>query len=273
MSENTLSDAADAEEQASAADGEEGVEDAGGSEEQASDAAPSESEDDSADDGEDQQPKQKPSRQKRRRSNWQDTRARLEGRLMAAERHNDALLKRIEELKAPNRDDIDDPDEYTARSASVHAERGVTQAQIEANRQEIDAARKELSQTAVRELYDAGSDLHDDFADVIGSARLITDNMAQALTDMDPEDGAAVAYHVAKSPKLQRELSELSPTKLAIRYGRLAAELSQPPPKKTTSAPNSSKTSVAGRGVRGPKKPEEMTYQEYEQARMKGDIR
>ena len=80
----------------------------------------------------------------------------------------------------------------------------------------------------------------------------VTPRMADALTHI--ENGALVAYHLAKNPAESRRLADLSnsnPNAALIELGRIAAKVSSAPTKRISQAPSPVQTVSGGSGSPG----------------------
>lgn len=109
------------------------------------------------------------------------------------------------------------------------------QAQESARRQHVEAEHSRLAQ-GWEERVGKASDVYDDFEEVALAPDLpITEPMMAALVRI--EKGPDVAYYLGKHRDVATQIANLDPFSAAVRIGEIAATLSRPVPKKTTSAP------------------------------------
>ena len=148
------------------------------------------------------------------------------------EREQAARAAETQTLKAPpvhQADQYSSTEEYAEALAIQKAEQLVTQREQAKRHAEV------LDSYHDREEEARGK--YDDFEQVAYNPRLpITDVMAETIQSSDV--GPEVAYYLGSNPKEADRISRLAPILQAKEIGRIEAKLaSEPPVKKTTSAP------------------------------------
>jgi hypothetical protein len=148
------------------------------------------------------------------------------------EREQAAKYAEMQTLKAQPVQQVDQynsPEEYAEALAIQKAE------QLVAQREQAKRHAEVLDSYHDREEEARGK--YDDFEQVAYNPRLpITDVMAETIQSSDV--GPEVAYYLGSNPKEADRISRLTPFMQAKEIGRIEAKLaSEPPVKKTTSAP------------------------------------
>jgi hypothetical protein len=169
---------------------------------------------------------------------------------------------RLRAAPAPKADDFADPAEYDRamqRQAAREALADVAAEQArEAHAQiarEVDAYWTESVETFRQSAPD-----FDAAVQVVGTR--ITPELAQGIKALGP-DGAALVYHLARSPGDLARLASLPPTVAAVEAGLMVSRLKAPPRRVVSSAPPPV-APVVGAGGPVTKSPAEMTQAEYD---------
>lgn len=200
-------------------------------------AAPEADEDEEAV-GADGQPKRQ-SRTARYKATIARQQAELEALRRSAPRA--APAKSVEELVGPqpHPTQFRDTASYQAALNAYHSKRAFIELDIQ-NRKADQQAHAALEQESRARVYaekqeDARAELPD-YDTVVGAARMsVSDAVAEAL--MESEHTARLEYHLAKNPKTLAELNRMTPKQAALAVGRLEAQLSAQPVRRTTQAP------------------------------------
>jgi len=85
-------------------------------------------------------------------------------------------------------------------------------------------------------LFAAGSEKYEDFAEVIEAGQGITPVMRDAIFAFDDDTQVEMAYYLAKNPKDALRIARLAPVRQIAEIGKLEAKLTSPPPPKRVSA-------------------------------------
>lgn len=106
----------------------------------------------------------------------------------------------------------------------------------------------------------AAAEKYADFEEVLGDSDApMTNEMRQAI--LESEQGADVAYWLAKNPAKAKEIASLSPGRQIAAIGRIEAEINAPKPKAVTQAPPP--ITPAGSKAKADKEPHEMSPSEF----------
>lgn len=159
-------------------------------------------------------------------------------RAAEAQGRADMLEKRLAEMEARTRANAVDPDEPKLESfsdigeyAKAVKEHAASKARKEdESRRNSEAQRQFLGELTAswEEKADKASKKYDDFDAVVGE---LQPTNALVVAIMDEENGAEVAYHLAKNPDEARRIAALNPLRQARAIGRLAEKLASQPEK------------------------------------------
>ena len=190
---------------------------------------------------------------------------------IAAEKEAKARLDRIKAAaqgEKPDRDQFEDPDEFTAALAAYQSVSAISKREEDAAQADVETAAKEAAAIRNEDWADQVNDAksrHEDFEAVAFSAP-ISDEVANIIPTV--ENGADVAYHLGSNPAEAQRISALPATQAAIEIGRISASLSVPPPKTKTNAPPPINP-VQGSGSPAPNT-DKMTPQQWREFREAG---
>jgi hypothetical protein len=154
-------------------------------------------------------------------------------------RRADDLEKEVAKLKGglkePNPADYDDVSDLTAAKVDHTLDQREIkrlEGQTTQSRQQADAAKLEIFNAKA----DEAREKYDDFDDVvIKPARLPMSQDTQSII-LDMDESADVIYHLAKNPAEAQRIDRLSDREKAFELGKIAAKITQPPPRKVTQA-------------------------------------
>lgn len=144
--------------------------------------------------------------------------------------------------KAPREEDFNgDWGKFIAATTAFEA-RKVIREELSAKEQKETKSRVAELQSEVQEEFEERTEAFKakatDFDDVIGKFVDSGGKFSDTVRDlvMDSEEGPALAYFLAKNPKVAQNLNSLSPLQAAKQLGQIEATLSRPQ-RKATSAP------------------------------------
>jgi hypothetical protein len=200
--------------------------------------------------------------------------SRLEARLADANRQPAATNQ--EQAPAQNSGARPVVSEFNTYEEYVEALTDYKVTQRETARSEAEqrkAAEAELAakQTSYQERVTAARDKYEDYDDVLDGAKNLQISRAMQEAMFESEQGADIAYHLAKNPKEATRIAQLSPLAAAREIGKLEVKLTadrQPEPAKSQTARKTSKapepvTPISGGKTVVEKRPDQMDYQEY----------
>lgn len=142
--------------------------------------------------------------------------------------------------KKPERDNFDTFEDYQEAIAEHTAHRVYRETQEKVEKETQKRQQEQFVQTrremweahseAVAEKYDDGSDILDNFTDIV---------LSQAGVDviLESELGGDLAYYLGKNDAEAQRISKLSPARQAAELGKLEAKLASEPIKKASKAP------------------------------------
>lgn len=179
----------------------------------------------------------------------------------------------------PNRNDYDDPDEYTV-AISAHATRQElrksTKAAHDAAQERAEAAKKESDEARQAQVQAAIAELHGNFQKRVAEvkpeypdyAEKVENNTELILknevffTIEKAVDSPHILYHLATNPKEAEALNKMHPQEVAMRIGEMQAELRIARKPKVSKAATPIKP-VGNRASPQPKTPNEESTDEY----------
>ena len=166
-----------------------------------------------------------------------------------AQARADLLEKELAELKAkavqpkalepagkPRQENFTDVDEYANAVAEWKTAETLKEKEESARKEAFSAAQREML-TQWEGQVDKATDKYDDFHEIVGELKAGVTPWGDAI--MQSENGADIAYHLAKHEKEAERIFKLPPAKQFIEIGKLSAKLSLAPeaPKKPSKAP------------------------------------
>lgn len=89
---------------------------------------------------------------------------------------------------------------------------------------------------SIEDLFDAGSEVYEDFEEVVNADMEITPIMRDALFELDLNIQPNVAYYLGKNKKEAKRISRLEPMRQVLEIGKLEAKVSSKP-KRLSTAP------------------------------------
>jgi hypothetical protein len=147
-------------------------------------------------------------------------------------------------LKPPVADDYTDQAKLTADQVK----HSLAQQRIEDLRDEHKAAADEANAARAHAWAERVNDFkaeHADFEQVAFSAPI---GRETSLMVADMEDGPAVAYYLGKNPALARQIEGLPDRQKPFALGKIAAQVTAPPPRRVTTAPGPVETTAGKSG-------------------------
>lgn len=169
-------------------------------------------------------------------------------------------------LKAPNPDEYTDPAKLTADQINYTMDqrevRRLEGERVQAS-QEADKARALAWNERVQ---DFKAD-NPDFEQVAFNAPI---GRETSLMVADMEDGPAVAYHLGKNPAEARRIEGLPERQRTFALGKIAAQITAPPPRRITNAPAPVNAASGKSGGGGTDDPAKMDMEEYARRRKSG---
>lgn len=154
-----------------------------------------------------------------------------------AERETQRLRERLAQLegkiKAPNADDYTDPAKLTVDQLNYSLDQRRVQDLKEQHADATQAAEQARAVAWVERVQDFKAD-NPDFEQVAFAAPI---GRETSLMVADMEDGPAVAYHLGKNPALARQIEGMPERQRPFALGKIAAQVTAPPPRRITNAP------------------------------------
>lgn len=149
-----------------------------------------------------------------------------------AQRLRDRLAQFEGKIKAPNPDETD-PAKYQAD----HLDYRLDQRRVQDLKDQHDDATREAEQARALAWNERVQDFKVDNPDFEQVAFAAPIGRETSLMVADMEDGPAVAYHLGKNPAEARRIEALPERQRAFALGKVAAQITAPPPRRITSAP------------------------------------
>lgn len=176
------------------------------------------------------------------------------GRQREAERRAERAEARARELEAklkpPNADEYTDP----AKLNADQVKHTLAQQRIEDLREEHREASDEAGNARAIAWAERVNDFKAEYADFEQVAFAAPIGQATSLMVADMEDGPAIAYHLGKNPAEARRIDALPERQRLYALGKIAAQVTSPPPKRVTTAPTPI-NAVAGKSAGGSNDP------------------
>lgn len=174
-----------------------------------------------------------------------------------AQRLRDRLAQIEGKLKAPNPDETD-PAKYQAD----HLDYRLDQRRVQDLKDQHDDATRQADQARAQAWNERVQDFkadNPDFEQIAFSAAIGSET---SLMVAEMEDGPAVAYHLGKNPALARQIEGLPERQRPFALGKIAAQITAPPPRRVTSAPPPV-DAAAGKSGAGTIDPAKMGMDDY----------
>lgn len=195
---------------------------------------------------EEETPEKRESRNKRRFNRERDARiaAETELRLLKEQRENERKVQLpVADDGAPKREQFETYEEYLkadARHVAKQEAAAIARKELEeARNKESRSKQQETQQKAVqafKERIDAARDQIEDYDEVCGSADVeLSRTMSEAILESD--QGALIAYHLAKNPDEAKRISELKPYQQAAAIADLEKKVAKPKGQSKASPP------------------------------------
>lgn len=151
-----------------------------------------------------------------------------------------AELTKKPEPTRPLREHFNSPEAYDEAlmtyAAAGAAEKAKAEAQVEQQRQLQESRLQTVRDTYV-ERAQAFAEDHPDYHDLVDADDVgFTLPMTAAIAES--EDGPAVAYHLAQHPEQMARIAKLTPAQQVYEIGKVAARISNPPPRAPRPIPN-----------------------------------
>lgn len=150
-------------------------------------------------------------------------------------RRAEARVRELEgKIKPPNADEYTDPAKLTADQIDHSFDRRRVQDLKQEHSEAADDAQKARALAWHERVEEFKAD-NADFEQVAFAADI---GEKTSLMVAEMEDGPAVAYHLGKFPAIARQIEALSERQRPFALGKIAAQVTAPPPKRITNAPS-----------------------------------
>jgi len=170
-----------------------------------------------------------------------------ERKAAAAEKEAGELRAKLKELKP---EDFDDPAELTAAKVDQTMERREAE-RLDRRAKESNEEAQSIRLEVFSQRADEAREKYDDFDKVVMAEATPLSKETQSLV-LEMDESAEVAYHLCKNPNEARRINRLPDRDKAFELGKIAARISEPPPRKTTQAPQPIEKQATGSGSGGP---------------------